>query len=133
MDKKLFKTWVESVAIIKDRKPARTCNERKQYEWVTEIDESGEEVEIKKVIPLENETLGFDLIKLKTQPKLCEIGCGKIVEGQVIEKKRSTYPKPHWRTRCSRCDCYISPDGEHLIKGTAAIQAAFVRFFKSKK
>lgn len=134
MDKKVFRQWLESVAEIKDRKPVKTANHsRFLKEVIVEIDaETGEEFEVEVEIR-ENPTLGFDIVKLKSQPKICELDCGKVVCGQVIERKVAMYPKKHWVTRCVSCGCYVSPDGKSIIKGSSAMQAAFAKHFRDKK
>ena len=128
MDKKEFRAKLEQVAELKDIKPARTANYRPAIEYITEVDEDGEEYQV-PVEVTENPTLGFDLVKLKDQHRVCELGCGEVVTNQVIERRLATTPKKHWRTRCKNCDHYVSPDGEGFIKGSHAVQLAFVKHF----
>jgi hypothetical protein len=132
MDKNEFRARLEEVAVLKDLKPARTANYRPAIEYITEVDELGEEYQVPVEIT-ENKTLGFELVKVKDQHKLCELGCDKIVPNQVIERRLATTPKKHWRTRCRNCDCYVAPDGVGLIKGSATVQNAFVRYFNMNK
>lgn len=131
MDKKEFRTLLEQVAELKDIKPARTANYRPAIEYITEVDEDGEEYQVPVEIT-ENPTLGFQLIKLKDQHRLCELGCGEIVTNQIIERRYAQTPKKHWRTRCKNCDCYLGPDGKDFIKGSHAVQHAFARYFNDK-
>ena len=131
MDKKVFRQWLESVAVIKDRKPVRNAGQRVPEEWVTEIDENGEEIEVKVPIKMENETLGFDLVEIKKQPKACELGCGNIICGQVIEKRVYTFPARHWRTKCVTCNKYLSPEGDQFLDATSA-NAKFQYYIKYK-
>ena len=132
MDKNEFRARLEAVAVIKDKKPPRSPNSRPAIEYITEIDELGEEyqraVEIK-----DNPTLGFELIKLKEQHRLCELGCGDVVTNQVIERRHCESPKPHWRTRCGACNAFVSPTGEEFIRGGHAIQQAYLRFFRTDR
>lgn len=134
MDSKQIKEFIKTVAEIKERKPVRNASHgRVEKEWVTEIDPAtGEEIEVERNVPLENDTLGFDLVKIKPQNKLCELGCGEIVTDQVIEKRLADYPKKHWKTRCKNCQLYLTPDGEGLVKSTE-INAYYIKWFNAVK
>lgn len=132
MDQNELRLWLEQVAELKDRKPSRTANHRPAIEYVTEVDEDGEEYQVPVEIK-DNPTLGFELVKIKDTHRLCELGCGEIVTNQVIEKRHAMTPKSHWRTRCKNCDCYVSPDGKGFIKGSHAVQHAFARHFNGVK
>ena len=132
MDKEQLRKRLEEVAVLKDNKPARTANYRPAIEYITEVDEDGEEYQVPVQIT-ENPTLGFELVKLKDQHKLCELGCGEIVTNQIIEKRFGATPKSHWKTRCKNCDCYVSPDGEGFIKGGHQIQHAYMKHFNGVK
>ena len=131
MDKNEFRQRLEELAVIKDRKPTKTpSHNRLAKEVVTEIDEeTGEEIEVEREIT-ENSTLGFELVKLKDRTAMCELGCGDIVTNQVVESRLCDYPKPHWRTRCSSCGCFVSPDGLGFIEGGHAVQAAYQKYFR---
>jgi hypothetical protein len=131
MDKNEFRKRLEQVAELKDIKPARTANYRPAIEYITEVDEDGEEYQIPVQIT-ENPTLGFDLVKVKDKHELCQLGCGEVVTNQVIELRHATTPKKHWRTRCRNCDCYVSPDGQGFIKGSHAVQHAFAKHFNQE-
>jgi hypothetical protein len=132
MNPKEFRQRLEELAVLKDRKPIKSPNYRPAIEYITEVDEDGEEYQVPVQIT-ENPTLGFDLIKVKEQHKVCELGCGEVVTDQIIEKRHAMTPKPHWRTRCKNCDCYVSPDGLGFIKGSHAVQNAYARHFNSTK
>lgn len=133
MDKNEFRTRLEQVAIIKDRKPAKTAqHNRRATEIVVEYDEDGNEIEIEREIT-ENPTLGFELVKVKEKNAICELGCGDIVTNQVVEKRYCETPKPHWRTKCNNCGCFVSPDGIGFIEGGHAVQAAYMKFFRGEK
>jgi hypothetical protein len=129
MDKKEFRARLEQVAVLKDRKPIKSASHRSAIEYITEVDELGEEYQVPVVIT-ENPTLGFELVRLKDQNRLCELGCEKTVPNQIIERRLVTTPVKHWRTRCKTCDCYVAPDGVGLIKGSHLVQNAYVNHFK---
>jgi hypothetical protein len=128
MDKNELRQRLEQVAELKDIKPPRTANYRPAIEYITEVDELGEEYQVPVEIT-ENPTLGFQLVKLKDQHRVCELGCGEIVTNQVIEKRYGQTPKSHWKTRCKNCDCYLTPDGLGFIKGGHQIQHAYMKYF----
>lgn len=134
MDKNEYKKRLEELAVIKERKPAKSAqHNRFAKEIITEIDEeTGEEYEIEVEIK-DNPTLGFDLVKIKDRIALCELGCGEVVSNQIVEKRYCEFPVKHWRTKCKNCDCFVSPDGRGFIKGGAQIQNAYNRFFKGIK
>lgn len=132
MDKKLFRQRLEQLAVVKDRKPARNSGQRTEYEWTTEIDENGEEIDVKIPIKLTNDTLGIDLVKIKPTDRVCELGCGKIVTDQKIERKMHIFPAKHWRTRCANCNLTVSPDGSELLSSTKA-NAAFQYYVKYRR
>lgn len=129
MNPKELRQRLEQVAELKDRKPAKSpTHNRLAKEIVIEVDEDGTEYEVEVEIT-ENNTLGYDLVKIKDQHRLCELGCGEIIANQVIEKRFARTPVAHWRTRCQNCDCYVSPDGLGFIRGGHQIQAAYNRHF----
>lgn len=78
-------------------------------------------------------TIEYKSIKLKPQIKNCALGCGKVVKNQIIEKRLCEHPVTHWRTRCSHCSSYVSPDGESFIKGGYLVQTEFLKHFSNKK
>jgi hypothetical protein len=130
MDKKELKKRIEQVAIIKDLSPKKDPNVRLN-DGVDEHVRNGDEwVEINSKF---NPTLGFQFIKLKEQHRSCEIGCGKIVTDQIIERRLAFTPEKHWRTRCNSCGLYVSPDGQGFIEGGHAAAAAFLRHFNKLK
>ena len=127
MDKKKFVDFIESVAEVKHLKPATSPTMRLDETHQNDVKVGDEWIHINKD---SNPTLGLKFVKLKPQHRLCELGCGDIVSNQVVEKRLATHPKPHWRTRCTNCECFVSPDGEGFIKGGHQIQAAYMRYFK---
>ena len=133
MDKHILKEWIKTVAEIKDIKPSRSPQHtRLAVEILTEVDELGEEHTIVREVT-ENPTLGFQLVKIKDQHKLCEIGCGDIVTNQVVEKRLCFNPEKHWRTRCATCGKYISPGGQGFIEGAHLVASEFIKYFKNKE
>lgn len=129
MEKNEFRKLVEQVAEIKDCKPSKSPNHRPAIEYITEVDEDGEEYQVPVEIK-DNPTLGFKLIKVKDQHKSCELGCGKIVTNQVIEKRLVSTPTKHWRTRCRNCDMYVNPNADGFIRGSHKVQHEFIKHFK---
>lgn len=128
MDKKKFDEFLEQVAEIRVNKPARNSGQRLNEE-VTEVIIDGKLVVIDQQ---SNPTLGFDLVKLKDNNKLCEMGCGKIVSNQVIERRFCYTPSRHWRTRCHNCGKYVHPDGESLIENGVEAAAVFNQHLAEK-
>lgn len=131
MDKNELKQRIQEVAIIKEKKPTKSpTHNRLAKEVVIEVDDDGEEYEVEREIT-ENPTLGFELVALKDQHRVCELGCGNIVSNQKIEKRLTHYPEPHWRTRCVNCTRYISPlDGTMVEKNK--IQSVYWTYFYRK-
>lgn len=130
MDKNKLKQLVAGVAEIKERKPLRGSGTGLSIEVVTELDElTGEKIQITKQIPTSNETLGWEIVKLKEVPKQCELGCGDIVCNQVVERRFAQTPKPHWKTRCRNCGCFVTPDGQGFVNSGIVIQNLYVRHF----
>ena len=126
MDKRKFREFIESVAEIKVVTPTKD-----QYGSADGIYMQGDvEVEITQD---DNPTLGFKLIKVKPISKLCEMGCGLIVDNQKIECRLSEYPKPHWKTKCSNCGKYLAPNGVDLLEDANKAQAAFLWHLRDKK
>jgi len=126
MKKELFKSFIEQVAEIKELTPKKDPNIRQSEELEDQV-RVGDEW-----IPLTNKsnpTLGFKVVKLKEQHRLCELGCGDIVSNQVIERRLAHTPQKHWRTRCNNCGCYVSPDGKGFIEGAHQVQAAYLKHF----
>ena len=127
MDKKTFVDFIESVAEVKHLKPATSPSIRLDETHQNDVKVGDEWIHINKDT---NPTLGIKFVKLKPVHRLCELGCGDIVSNQVVEKRLLAYPKPHWRTRCTNCECFVSPDGKGFIKGGPQIQNAYIRHFK---
>lgn len=79
--------------------------------------------------PGENPTLGFRIKRIRNQSRLCEIGCGDIVDYQVVEYRFGTSPAPHWKTRCANCQKYLHPNGHEFMSGGHNIANAYVSHF----
>jgi hypothetical protein len=126
MDQKLFKEFIQSVAVIKEQEPEIVVQAQQ------DLDLEDEEDAVESVEPNSeyNPTLGFKFISLKPQHRACELGCGNIVADQLLEKRFHIYPVKHWRTRCTTCDHYVGPEGKTFIKGGGASQAAYARYFR---
>lgn len=130
MDRAKIKQFVESVAEIKELKPTTSPDIRLDDTHQNDVRVGDDWVHINKD---QNPTLGFKFVKYKDNYRACELGCGEIVNNQVIEKRLNTHPELHWRTRCNNCGCFVGPDGVELIKGGHQVQSAFIRYFRSKK
>ena len=133
MDPLEFKQRLEEIAIIQEIKPVGINNCKKRFELVIEIDQDGNETEVEVPIPIENQTLGIEIIKLKPITKLCEMGCGKVIPNQKLEKRMSVYPVPHWKTKCCNCGKYLAPNGIDLLEDSHRAQAAFLWHLRDKK
>ena len=125
MDNKQIKDFVESVAEIKLLKPVTDGS--RPPDDATEVFYNGEWIEVSQKA---NPTLGFKFIKLKDVERECELGCGKIVKNQKLERRLAFTPVKHWRTRCTKCQAYVHPNGVDLIKGSHLVQATFLKHFK---
>lgn len=129
MDPNEFNTKLAEIATVKTIKPARHNGDRANEE-ITQAKINGELITITQQY---NPTLGIELVKLKPVAKLCELGCGKIVDNQVIEKRVSHYPAPHWKTKCVNCGCWLAPNGVDLLENSSKAQAAFLWHLRDKK
>jgi hypothetical protein len=139
MDEKQLKQFLEQVAHVVDSNcigPNGRISKRllnKQSQVMTEIitNEFGDEEEVEIQTTDYNETLGYAIIGLKENYRLCEIGCGEIVSNQVIEKRLVTTPTKHWRTHCKACHKTRGPDG--IMMTSPQAQQAFSKWFNSKQ
>lgn len=130
MDKKQFRDFLESVAEIKELKPVSTPNIRLDENCEDIVRMGDQWVEINAKV---NPTLGIKFLKLKPIYRVCELGCGDIVENQIIEKKLHAYPEPHWRTSCKNCNHTLAPDGNGFIKGSVNAQNVFFKWLSKAK
>lgn len=125
MDNKKFEEQLNSLAELKPKKPVKNAGFR--------VDEnSGGEVrwrdQVISVNEHENPTLNYQLVKVKHEPKLCDLGCGDIVINQVIEKRFCLTPQKHWRTKCNSCGLYLTPDGKGFANGQNIAVAYRIHF-----
>lgn len=127
MDKKKFRQFIDSVAVVKDLKPVSSPTIRVDPDSESTVKVDGQWVE---VTAKDNPTLGFKFVKLKPVERLCSLGCGEMVKDQLIEKKIHTYPRLHWRTSCKSCNHTVSPDGNGFLKDQGSIQAAFMSYYR---
>lgn len=58
-----------------------------------------------------NITVPKKILRVRHEPKVCELGCGKIAVDQKIDISFQTYPIKHWRKKCNFCQYYQMPDG----------------------
>lgn len=130
MDKKEFRIKLAELVDFVDEVPRLLRQEPGALDPVNEVIFEGERIELERTF---NPTLGIKFIRLKPRMHICEIGCGNIIDRQVIEKSYSTYPSPHWRTKCKSCGKYQHPSGEGLINehGTT-IANTFALYYRQK-
>lgn len=129
MEDKQFEEKLLELAELKPKKPAKSPNFR--------VDEnSGGEVrwrnQIIDVNEDQNPTLNYQLTKVKSQERPCSLGCGDIVKDQVTEHRWNLLPQPHWRTKCTNCNLYLSPDEQGFL-APQQIHEAWKRHFIDKK
>lgn len=129
MDKQQLKDFVQSVAEIKELKPATSPTMRLDDTHQNDVKVGNNWIHINKE---SNPTLGFKFVKLKDNYRPCQLGCGDMVNNQVVESRVCSTPVPHWRTRCDSCGCFVSPDGQGFIEGAHQVQAAFMRYFRGE-
>lgn len=132
MNKKEFREKLEQLAVIQDRQ-LRDAPVTGKKRIVQIEDEFGELIEIEEFEPRENKTLGFELVQIKHQPRLCELGCGNIVEGQVIQTHFSTHPAPHKRIKCLKCNKYQHPSGQCMIPNGYSTAAVYNCWYRPKR
>lgn len=122
MDKEQFRQFLEGVAEIQDMNDygpsgcSRGPNANKvQFVTRIEVDEDGEEIEVTEEIPRHDPYIGIVVKRLKPITKPCQLGCGKVVDDQVIEQRLIMTPFKHYRTRCNNCSHYLSPRDGSLV------------------
>ena len=142
MDKKLLRSLLEEVAVIKDvgidigpngreLLPSHKIKTIKEIQTI--INEFGEEIEEEIEIPIHNPTVPYILGELKPKYRACELGCGKIIADQIIQKRKYQQPVPHWRTLCTTCVRGLSPDGTHMIRNGTPLNQAYLQWFNNKQ
>ena len=73
-----------------------------------------------------NITVPKTIKAVKHEPKLCELGCGKIAVNQIISITYHTYPDKHWRKKCNFCQFYLLPDGT-LARGSQQLKTILLK------
>ena len=88
---------------------------------------------LKEFGDLDEPETDLDLQFVKLNPIItdCELGCGVIVKGQVIQKQMMFYPEPHWRIKCVNCQQCIHPSGKGFCKQNT-FQAEIKKIFNNK-
>jgi hypothetical protein len=139
MDAKKLKELVKQVAVVLDSNQIGPngnvlAKPKPKYKKIVRIveNEFGDQEELVEEESNVNETLPWILKELKPIEKLCEIGCGKIIADQIVDKKFYHSPVPHWRTSCRKCQKAVGPKGE-LITGSVHIQNAYFKHFNYGK
>ena len=122
MDEKEIRAKIEALAIIEDRRVAQVNIRSKKQEEEGLVFPEGE-----------NPTLGFDLVKIRSEPRACRLNCGDLVTDQVIEHRLGFTPIRHWKTRCANCQKYVHPNGVDLIKGGHEAQRIYNIFYKKNQ
>jgi len=130
MKKQQILDFLETVAEIQPKKPAKSPEHRLDATHTNDVVIDGEWVTINQK---NNPSLGVKIIKLKDRHAVCELGCGDIVTNQVIESRICFHPESHWRTRCMNCGCYPTPDGKGFVQGSNGIAAAYRAWLLEKK
>lgn len=125
MDKKAIQEKIDQ--FIEWEKPARLkkdadviTNQKKMRRQLLDMGHDEEDVdrvlnEIAEdssvVVDGVNITIPRKVKGVKREPKLCELGCGKIAVDQVVDITFQKYPEKHWRKKCNFCQYYQLPDG----------------------
>jgi hypothetical protein len=113
ISKEKLRELIEQVALIKDLKPKTSSEVRLDNTDQNEVIYDGEEILINKEV---NPTLGFELVKIKPVERVCELGCGRIVPDQKIQKRMYMNPIKHWRTRCDSCGLWQKPTKDGFVE-----------------
>lgn len=130
MDKKEFRTRLAEYVEFEELVPKILREEAGQYDQTHELKIDGELIEIDRTF---NPTLGIRLTKLKPRLESCELGCGKIIDRQVIERMYYQTPIPHWRTKCRNCSKYQHPNGVDIIEAKHNISNEFNKHLRHEK
>jgi len=73
-----------------------------------------------------NVTVPKTIKNVKHEPKICELGCGKMAVNQIISITYHTWPDKHWRKKCNFCQYYLLPDGT-LARGSQQLKALLIK------
>lgn len=130
MNQKQFNEFLEQVADLQKTGPNGCASKpmKKIKQVRIEVDEYGEEIEIEEeVYPETNLTVQPEIKRLKPVERVCQLGCGKIVEDQKLNIRLHTRPYKHYRTHCNGCMKWVNPYGE--IVGSNIIEGDYYRYF----
>jgi PHP family Zn ribbon phosphoesterase len=128
MDPKEFRSRLDELAVIKETKPKSKPKMIKEMH----VDEFGEEYTIEVPEWTHNPTIPYKLEKIKPKSQACVLGCGNIVENQVVERRLALTPQKHWRTRCQNCTRYVHPTGNGFIEDSHQIASEYIKYFRDK-
>jgi hypothetical protein len=129
MDDKQFEEILNQHAELKERRPVKSAGFRVDENSGGEVRWRGKVVDVNEK---ENPTLNFEIKKLKSVEKVCSLGCGDVVKDQVIEYRLNTVFGIHWRTKCTSCNLYLTPDGQGFIPAHQ-IHEAYRRHYQDKQ
>jgi hypothetical protein len=128
MNKQQLLDFCQEVGQVEILKPKSVPNVRQDPDESNEVRIDDQWVTIDKQV---NPSLGFKLKKINPHIEACQLGCGDIVEDQVIQYRMYAFDEG-WRTRCVNCQKALDPDG-NLVPGYAAPQAWATRRRQLKK
>ena len=125
MDKKEIQTRIDE--LVEWRKPERlktdfeiATNQKKIRKQLLDLGHDEEDVDRVLAEMLEDSRVIVDGVNItvprkmkgvKKEPRLCELGCGKIAVDQRIDIKLQNFPEKHWIKKCNFCQYYQLPDG----------------------
>ena len=65
--------------------------------------------------------------KLKRTEHVCpRPNCGKIIDEDLVISVHYEQPRPHWRSNCKSCGCYLNPYTQEPIEGNKAMTISTV-------
>jgi hypothetical protein len=110
--------WDKPVRLKKDAEIA--SNQKKIRRQLLDLGHDEEDVDRVLAEMLEDSRVIVDGVNItvppklkgvKREPRLCELGCGKIAVDQRIDIKFQSFPEKHWIKKCNFCQYYQLPDG----------------------
>jgi hypothetical protein len=123
MDKKLFEDLVKTHCVTEEPVWQETVYE-------SELDpETGLEQVIEREV-----TVKGPLAVKKLKPCLHACAhCDKTVTDQLVNIRLAQDPVPHWRWRCTTCNCYLDPETRSPMEEDAATSIGKIgRYYKRK-
>ena len=130
MDNKKFIEELKKVADIKDATPKVIKTEHDTDSELEEVLFKGEIIKINRDV---NPTLGVKLSKVKELTQACELGCGDIVTGQVVEHRLVMTPYKHWRKRCKTCNMWLHPNGQEFVDNPTSLALEESKWINSQR